>query len=125
METKAEKNIEIRNLGQRHHIFGAVAIHPHDDPRELPVTIHPIENLAPGQSVFMSKAQFKYFDDEEMLRKLNTREFAIFVDGRDMRPHLAKKEEKKGAGLKPTESEAAQESSVLAEILAEGEPQAS
>lgn len=122
---KQKKNIEIRNLGRRHHIFGAVAVHPNDDPKELPVVLHPLENLAPDASVFMSKEQFKYFDDEELLRKIDTREFAIFVDGKDLRPNLAKKEERaKKVNLEQTPSEATQESSVLAEILAEGEPKA-
>lgn len=123
MDTKQEKVITIRNLGQGHHIFGAVFLHPNDDPKLQPICVHATESLAPGGSISMSKDQFKFYDDEVMKKRVDTREFAILANGRDIRPELAKRDKPvTKSPMQATESDATKESSVLADILAEEDP---
>lgn len=125
METK---QIQIKNLGKGTHIFGAAYVHPNGDIKEAPVCACPIIELGPKGSpkdtANLTPAQFRFYDDENMRARVDSREFAILVDGRDLRPDLAKKEAAFKSPAPATESSASVESSVLAEILAEGEPKA-
>lgn len=127
METK---QIQIKNLGKGTHIFGAAYVHPKGDTAVAPVCACPIIELgpkgSPKESATLTPEQFRFYDDENMRAKVDSREFAILVDGHDLRPDLAKREAAKlsKSPAPATESDANKESSVLAEILAEGEPKA-
>lgn len=126
METK---KIQIKNLGKGTHIFGAAYVHPKGDTKEAPVCVCPLIELgpkgSPKDSTILTVEQFKFYDDENMRARVDSREFAVLVDGQDLRPDLAKREaavQSKTMPTPATESDASVESSVLAEILAEGDP---
>jgi hypothetical protein len=147
METQSEENqkpaakkgpekITIHNLGKGTHIFGAAHVHPtgadgKPDTSKQCVCLCPLQELGPKgtskDSIEMTFEQFKFYADDALKQRVDEREFAVLVDGRDMRPDLARREAAKlaAASAKPTpatESVANVESSVLAEILAESEP---
>ena len=119
-----EKNILIRNLSKGHHIFGPVHMHVVDeDGMKSFKCIYASTDLPPGGKCEMSEKQFAFYADSEMERRVNDREFAVHVNGKDLRPELARKEGPAPASVAPaSESAAHAESSILAEILAQGEP---
>lgn len=134
METQNEKKpkvITIRNLGQGTHIFGAAHVHPNGDTTKPCICISPLRELGPrgaaNDRVEMSVDQFRIYEDDALKAKVESREFAVLVDGQDIRPELARRDAAREAAQSarpntpPTASAASVESSVLADILAEGE----
>jgi hypothetical protein len=125
METQAKisRQIKIVNLGKRHHIFGAIGVH--DKPEKPMRTLHQLQELGPGGNITMSEEHFKFFDDAAMRLHVDTREFQVLLDGKDIRPDLERREMASARGpALPSDSAATQESSVLAEILATGDAKA-
>lgn len=136
METK-EKKITVVNLGTGTHIFGAAHVPPLDkdgnpDNNKPLVCACSLQELGPKGTpkdrAEFTLAQFKFYDDEILKAKVESREYAVLVDGVDIRPDLARREAAKAAAAAAsrtqspaTESAATVESSVLAEILSEGE----
>lgn len=135
METK-EKKITVVNLGQGTHIFGAAHVAPLDrdgkpDNSKPLVCACSLQELGPRGTakdrVEFTLSQFCYYDDETLKARVESREYAVLVDGEDIRPDLARREAAKLAAANArtqtpaTESVATVESSVLAEILSEGE----
>lgn len=134
---KAPEKITIRNLGQGTHLFGAAHQHPKGadgkpDTSKQCVCVCSLQELGPKGSakdaIDFTVEQFKFYDDDALKARVESREFAVLVDGRDIRPDLARREAAKAAAsvrqpMPATESAATVESSVLAEILAEGDEQ--
>lgn len=132
---KKPEKITVRNLGTGTHIFGAAHVHPKGadgkpDTSKQCVCVCSLQELGPKGSakdaIDFTVEQFQFYDDDSLKARVDSREFAVLVDGRDIRPDLAKREAAKAAAAaaKPstpaTESAATVESSVLAEILSEG-----
>lgn len=129
METEIKKHrVMIRNLGHGTHIFGAAFVHPNGDSTKQPVCACPLMELGPKGTakdrIEMGLEQFQFYDDDTLKNKVESREYAVYLDGRDARPDLARKEIARATISPPTESDANKEQSVLAEILAEGDPKA-
>lgn len=135
METRVKK-IQVVNLGTGTHIFGAAHVAPLDrdgrpDNTKPLVCACALQELGPKGTakdrVEFTVDQFRFYDDETLKARVESREYAVLVDGADMRPDLARREAAKAAAANSrtqtpaTESVASAESSVLAEILSEGE----
>lgn len=135
METKIDKRkITIINKKDGSHVFGPIAVHPNGpdgkpDRKQLIEVRYPALELhsagSPKDHVEMSVEQFRLYEDDLMRERIDNREFAVLVDGVDLRPDLARREKpvQKAGPASAIASAAAQEASVLAELLGD-EPKA-
>lgn len=143
-DRRNEKRVTIKNVGGGTHIFGAAFAHPRhpdelvaangtahknphagkEDRSQAPAQLFSTETLHPGGEVKMTTDQVDLYDDEAFRKNVETRQFIVLLDGKDVRPDLAARDPKPraAASTPATESAASAESSVLADILAKEDP---